>query len=112
MFWTLKIAGGKAWRFTWRMGVGCVGCCKSGCLCCGHEAALWLGAPGLGRSLGQGTGTERQVSQVASPPTIPPPQVWEAETHTSGTPSTILESLDSCPHLTDEDPDSDLPKVT
>lgn len=67
---------------------------------------------GLGRSLGQGIGTERQVPRVASHPTIPPPQVWEAETHTSGTPSTILESRDSCPHLTDEDPDSDLPKVT
>ena len=70
-----------------------------------------------GRSLDQRIGTERArqlegKTQVGSHPTVPRPQEWEAETHASGTPRTVLGSGDFCPHLTNEDTDSDLPKVT
>lgn len=96
------------------------------CLWCGHEAALWIWSFWIGGagSLDQGIGTERarwlegkpqvewELQSLPWHPTIPRPQVWEAETHPSGTPSTSLGSRDYCPHLTDEDTDSDLLKVT
>lgn len=57
-------------------------------------------------------GTQHALTPAPHTHPFLPAPVWAAGTRPPGIPSTILRSRDYCPHLTDEETETDLPKVT